>query len=91
MYNISKYSYQQAKRLGVEIYPSDKKNKKIDVYKNGKYIVSIGDDRYNDYPYYLSKYGKEYANYRRDLYWIRHNKDIYNYGSAGYYAARILW
>ena len=31
-YVITKYSFDKAKRLGVEIVPSTVKNKKIDVY-----------------------------------------------------------
>ena len=33
MYQITNYSYLKAKELGVDIYPSNRKNKKIDVYK----------------------------------------------------------
>ena len=35
-YRIKKYSYNQAKKLGVVIKPSTNKGKKIDVYKNEK-------------------------------------------------------
>ena len=38
MYKIRKYSYDLAKKLGVEIRPSKFKNKKIDVYKDNIYI-----------------------------------------------------
>ena len=53
MYKIKKYSYDQAKKLGVEIRPSEFKNKKIDVYKDDVFICSIGDSRYLDFPSYL--------------------------------------
>ena len=43
MYNITDYSKRQAKKLNVEIKPSSKKNKKIDIIKNNKVIASIGD------------------------------------------------
>ena len=50
MYQITKYSYEQAKKLGVKIRPSNKKHKKIDVYdKDDNFIASIGDNRYGDY------------------------------------------
>jgi len=49
-YVIKPYSYKRAEELNVTIKPSNKKNKKIDVYKNNKYICSIGDDNYTDYP-----------------------------------------
>ena len=32
MYEISKYSFDQAKKLGVKIKPSTRKGKKIDVF-----------------------------------------------------------
>ena len=53
MYKIKKYSYDQAKKLAVEIRPSEHKNKKIDVYKDNIYLCSIGDIRYYDFPTYL--------------------------------------
>ena len=76
MYKITKYSLDQAKRLNVEIKPSTKKNKKLDVYKNDKLITSVGDKRYSDYPTYIKTRGKEYADERRKLYRIRHKKDM---------------
>lgn len=43
MYTITDYSYKKAKQIGVIIKPSQKKNKKIDVYNlNGEYITSVG-------------------------------------------------
>jgi len=41
-YSISDYSYQQAKKLDVDIKPSTNPKKKIDVFKAGKKITSIG-------------------------------------------------
>ena len=90
MYKIKKYSYDQAKKLGVIIFPSKYKNKKIDVYKGDKYIYSIGNINFNDFPTYLETKGEKYANERRRLYKIRHKKeDIPN--TKGYYALHILW
>jgi hypothetical protein len=89
MYKILPYSFKQAKRLGVKIKPSTRKNKKIDVYTfSGDYIISIGDNRYLDYPTYLKMYGKKYADTRRSLYHIRHQKDK---NDAGFLAKQILW
>jgi hypothetical protein len=88
MYNITEYSRKQAIKLGVTIKPSGRRNKKIDVFKNGKYLASIGDIRYLDYPNYIKTKGQEYADKRRKLYKIRHK---YNTGTAGYYASNILW
>jgi hypothetical protein len=89
MYSITDYSYAQAKKLGVEIKPSTKKNKKIDVIKDNK-IISIGDKRYKDYPNYL-KIDKNLAEQRRKLYNIRHKQDMNKKGTAGFYASKILW
>lgn len=90
MYKINKYSKDRAKELGVEIIPSDNPKKKIDIYKDGQYIFSIGDINYMDYFMYL-QYGKDVADKHRKNYYIRHAKDIKNIGSKGYYAAMILW
>jgi hypothetical protein len=95
-YKILPYSYSKAKGLGVEIKPSTNALKKIDVFKNGKKLASIGARGMNDYPNYLQKekkgyYEKGYANKRRKLYKERHEKDRHVVGSAGYYADKILW
>ena len=37
MYHILPYSYNKARQLNVNIYPSKKPGKKIDVYKNNNY------------------------------------------------------
>lgn len=87
-YKITEYSKRRARELRVEIKPSTDKNKKIDVFKDGKKIATIGDIKYLDYPSYIEKYGKDYADERRTLYKLRHKKDK---GLAGYYASRILW
>ena len=88
MYQISEYSYKKAKDLGVTIYPSKRKYKKIDVYKNGKYLASIGDNRYKDFPSILAKEGREIAEKHRRLYHARHRNDN---GIAGKLAMYILW
>jgi len=92
MYEISNYSYERAKDLGVKIKPSIRKGKKIDVFDwNNQYITSIGALSYGDFPTYMKNKGKEYALERRRLYHLRHKKDSEKLGSAGYYAAKILW
>jgi len=90
VYKITNYSYKKAEENDLNIVPSKKKNKKIDVYKNGEYIASIGDKRYNDYPTYLIKNGKQYADERRKLYYKRHNANSSKY-SADNLAKLILW
>ena len=42
MYDSSERTYEIAKKLNLTIKPSVNKNKKIDVYKNGEFIKSIG-------------------------------------------------
>ncbi len=36
MYKIKRYTYQQAKKLGVVVKPSKVKGKKLDVFNKGK-------------------------------------------------------
>ena len=91
VYQIKPYSYEQAKKLNVEIKPSTRKDKKIDVYKDNKYICSIGDINYYDYPTYIQINGITFANERRKLYKQRHNKDRNIKNSSGYFADKILW
>ena len=42
MYEITDYTKKKAKQLGVEVKPSLDPQKKIDVYKVNKKLVSIG-------------------------------------------------
>lgn len=92
MYHITQYSYDRAKQLGVTIEPSHRPEKKIDIYApSGHFLVSIGAQGYDDYPTYYQQYGPEYAEERRRLYKIRHNKDRHIVGSKGWWADKILW
>ena len=74
-YQVQPYTKQQAKRLGVEVAPSTKKGKKLDVYRDGELIASVGAKGYNDYPTYLASDGKAVADERRRLYHLRHTKN----------------
>jgi hypothetical protein len=89
MYQITDYTFQQAKKLGVEVKPSTDKKKKIDVIKNGIKVASVGAIGYNDYPTYKKEKGLAYANERRKLYKIRHNKDLNS--KNGKWAFKLLW
>ena len=91
VYKIKPYSYEKAKLLNVKIKPSTRKDKKIDVYKDKKYICSIGNIDNFDFPTYMQNKGLAYANERRRLYKIRHNKDRNIKNSSGYFADKILW
>ena len=81
--NIAKAQV-RAKKLGVTIKPSTRKHKKLDVFKEGKKITSIGDIRYSDY---LQHKDDE----RRKRYKQRHEGTRHVKGSPSYYADQILW
>lgn len=88
VYEITPYSFKQAKKLGVEIKPSTNKKKKIDVFKSGEKVASIGSAGMGDFPTFMKEKGEAYAKERRRLYKLRHSK---NTGLAGKYANEILW
>jgi len=89
MYKIKPYHLQQAKRLEVEIKPSSKKFYKLDVFKDGEYLTSIGDIRYKDFQMY-KEIDPELAQKKRDLYRKRHAKDNVPF-TRGWYALNLLW
>ena len=96
MYKISAYTKDRAKKIGVNVRPSKTAGKKIDVYKNGTKLASIGGIGYNDYPTYMElerkgKVLKGTAKERRKLYKLRHTKDRKRLYSNGWYADQLLW
>lgn len=90
-YNISTHTKTQARKLGVQVKPSKLKGKKIDVFKDGKKVASVGAIGYGDYPTFKRTKGKKYADERRRLYKIRHNKNRNKRGTPSYYADKLLW
>ena len=90
-YTITEYTLQKAKQMKVTVQLSQQKNKKIDVFKNGVKIATIGDLRFKDFPTYVIENGIEFANKRKGLYYMRHKKDIDKLNSNGFYAAQLLW
>ena len=74
----------RAKALGVSVKPSTRKNKKLDVFRDGHKVASIGDIRYSDYLQH------EDAK-RRARYKTRHENYRHKKGTASYYADKILW
>lgn len=99
-YRIKTYTKNQARKLGVIVKKSTNKKKKIDVFKkqkdkNGKMILkkiaSVGAIGYNDYPTFIQTKGKSYADKRRKLYKIRHNKYRNIKGTNSYWADKLLW
>jgi len=91
MYEITDYTKQKAKEIGVVVTRSNNPRKKIDVFKNGEKVASVGATGYNDYPTFMKLYGKEYADDRRKLYKKRHSNDLKVVGSNGWYANKLLW
>jgi hypothetical protein len=72
---------------------STRKNKKYDVYrKNGEYITSFGDNRYQHYKdkiglyFLLNHLDKE----RRERYYQRHGREAKK-ESAKYFSHKYLW
>jgi hypothetical protein len=79
-----KKAKENAKRIGVSVLPSTQKGKKLDVYKRGKKVASIGDSRYQDFLIHNDKVKQK--NYK-----ARHNKYRHTVGTPSYYADQILW
>ncbi len=95
-YNIKAYTKNQAKKIGVTVKPSGSKGKKIDVFKKGVKVASVGAIGYKDYPTYMElekkgKVPKGTATKRRKLYKKRQKKDRNIKNSNGFYADRLLW
>ena len=94
MYQITPRSKQIAKENNLTIKPSNDGKHKINVYEKNKLITSVGALGYGDYPSYLKmeadgKKPKGYANSRKKLYRIRHEKDLNT--PRGKLANLILW
>jgi hypothetical protein len=90
-YAITRYSREKARKMGVTIRHSTNPKKKLDVFKGDHKVASIGARGMNDYPTYIQKFGKPYAQTRRRLYRIRHRKDSSRRNTPGWYANKILW
>ena len=95
-YTISRHTRQQAKRLGVTVRPSDRKGKKIAVYKSGKKVADVGALGYCDYSCYKQRersgeVPKGTADRRRRAYKARHATDRKVKGSPGWWADQLLW
>jgi len=90
-YIITAYTREQAKKYGVTVKKSKLKGKKIDVFKNGEKVASVGALGYGDYPTFTRTKGKEFANKRRKAYKKRHQKDRTKRGTPGWYAEKLLW
>ena len=94
-YKITEYTKQQADKLGVVVKPSTNKSKKLDVFKNGEKVASVGAIQngvpMGDYPTYLKTNGKEFADERRRLFNKRFEKQSKVKNSNAYFAKNLLW
>ncbi len=91
-YTITDYTYDKANQLGVKVKVSKNKRYKIDIYDlNNNYITSIGASGYKDYPSYIHEKGLEYAENKKRLYKLRHNKYRSIKYSRSWYADNLLW
>lgn len=75
-----------------EFKKSTRKNKKYDVYKNNVYLVSFGDNRYEQYFDKIGLYSNKDHNdkERRRLYYTRHGK-IAEKETAKWFSHKYLW
>jgi len=71
---------------------SKRKNKKYDIYKNNRYVVSFGDNRYQQYKDKIGLYKSldHLDKKRRDNYYARHGKES-RLGTAKYFSHKYLW
>lgn len=86
-YTITDYTKKRAKEINVEVKPSTNPKKKVDVYRDGIKIDSIGAIGYSDYSTYIKDKGREFADKRRDLYHRRHREETL----GGLLARWLLW
>ena len=93
-YKIKKIQKDKAEKLGLEIKPSTNKKKKVDVFKKGEKVASIGATGYKDYGTYLTELPKKEADKKRKNYLARHSKEPKmkdGKRTNSYYADKILW
>ena len=91
MYEITEHTRRAARRLGVEVRPSKVKGKKIDVFRSGQKVASVGALGFGDFPTFIKRKGREFAEARRAAYKKRHAKDRAVPGTPGFYADQLLW
>jgi len=96
MYKITNYTKRQARKIGVVVKPSKTAGKKIDVFKKGVKVASVGAIGYKDYPTYMrlekqGKVAKGTAKKRRKSYKSRHQNNRTKRGTNGWYADKLLW
>ena len=90
-YQITRYTRKKAARIGVRVRLATNPQKKLDVFRHGKKLASVGAREMNDYPTYWRRRGKAYATQRRRLYKQRHESDRHRRWSRGWLADQLLW
>lgn len=90
-YSITSYTRARAKKLGVQVKLAKNKKKKLDVFKDGKKVASIGARGMGDFPTYKKTKGLEFAKKRQKAYKSRMAKNRKKVGTPGYYADKLLW
>jgi hypothetical protein len=90
-YRITNYTRKQGRKIGVLVKPSKNPKKKIDVFRNGEKLASVGAIGMNDYPTFIRKRGITFAKTRRKLYKQRHERDRHIKWSKGWLADKLLW
>lgn len=96
-FQIHAHHRQQARRLGYTIAPSRTRGKKLDVFRNGQKLASIGAKGYWDYAAYLDAEKKGLlplgtADAKRRAYRARHaDERLQGRTTPGYLAYYILW
>ena len=93
-YVVTEEIRRRAQQLGVTVKSSANKNKKLDVFQDGKKIASIGAAGMMDFHLWKKEKGDKYAQERRLLYHNRHPynlKKVNGKWTADYLSKFILW
>lgn len=87
-YEISDKQYEIAEQLGIDICVSENPRKKIDVYKKGQFLFSIGAVNFKSLSELIEMYGRDEAYRKRNLYLSRHKSQC---DLKSIYEIRLLW
>ena len=87
-YIISEKQYEIAKKLNIEIIPSENPRKKIDIYKNGDYLCSIGATNFRALKEWIDLVGRNEAYIKRNAYISRHKSSC---DLKSIYEIQLLW
>ena len=96
MYRITERTRQKARELGLEVKPSRKKGFKMDVFRNGFLISTVGKVDELDYATALEmeaegKLRKGTADRWREIYTLKNMCQELLFGTILYYEYNLLW